>query len=105
MTNAWIYTHPIACSHATPRVRGRLDGEMESTLPEALNGARILESAESRDGEAPLVVLCENSSMSPPFYVVSLLTRAGSSIEAVYHASYSTALEDFLGRSANEPTK
>jgi hypothetical protein len=78
---------------------------MKRRVPDAVDGARVLESSESRDREAPVVVLCENSSTSPPFYVVSLLTRAGSSVEAIYHASYETAIEDFLARRAIAPTE
>jgi hypothetical protein len=77
---------------------------MKRVVPADIDGARVLESAESRDREAPWVVLCENSLMSPRCYVVSLLTRAGSSVEAVYHASYESALEDFLARRAIAPT-
>ena len=72
---------------------------MKLTLPHELHGARVLESAESRDPAAPWVVLCETS---PRCYVVTLLTNAGSSIDSIYHASYATALDDFLGRRATK---
>ena len=69
-------------------------------LPDQINGARVLESAETRDPSTPWIVLCEDSSESPPYFIVALVTRAGSKAEEAYHASHATALEDFRARCA-----
>ncbi|HXK26162.1 MAG TPA: hypothetical protein VMS55_26100 [Myxococcota bacterium] len=72
-------------------------------LPDEINGARVLRSAESRDSEAPWVVICETESASLRYFIVSLVTRAGHRIDETYHVRYATALEDFRARCAKPP--
>jgi hypothetical protein len=73
---------------------------MKPTLPDQINGASVLQFAETRDPSTPWIVLCEDPSESPRYFIVALVTRAGSKAEEAYHAWYATALEDFRARCA-----